>query len=449
MKQYVLMSGVLAMIFLASCSSQNDWSPVSGDIMTQWAKEVNPHQALPEYPRPQMARKNWKNLNGLWEYGIRPREESQPQSFDGQILVPFPVESALSGVKKAVGEENKLWYRHAFKLPKKWLQKRVILHFGAVDWETTVWINGKEIGKHRGGYDAFSFDITDFLNPKGQQEIVVAVWDPIDSGYQPRGKQVNKPGGIWYTSVTGIWQTVWLEPVPDLHLESLKIIPDVDQNQVKVQALCSGTRPNYQIHLKIKDGGQLIAEAKGVPFEEVVAKIENPKLWSPDNPFLYDLDVTLLNDKGQVIDQIKQDPNSRRLIVNAWNVGDIGKMALPPCHLLFQFYVADGKLSCQFYQRSADVFLGVPFNIASYALLTMMVAQVCDLRVGELIQNMGDTHLYLNHISQAKLQLSRQPYPLPSMILNPDVTSIYEFTYEDFELLNYQSHPHIKAEISI
>jgi len=158
---------------------------------------------------------------------------------------------------------------------------------------------------------------------------------------------------------------------------------------------------------------------------------------------------TVIDQISQVIEQIKRDPNSRRLIVNAWNVGDIGKMALPPCHLLFQFYVADGKLSCQFYQRSADVFLGVPFNIASYALLTMMVAQVCNLRVGELIQNMGDTHLYLNHISQAKIQLTRQPYPLPSMVLNAGVSSIYDFKYEDFELLNYQSHAHIKAEISI
>jgi len=152
---------------------------------------------------------------------------------------------------------------------------------------------------------------------------------------------------------------------------------------------------------------------------------------------------------SQVIDLIKREPYSRRLIVNTWNVGEINKMALPPCHLLFQFYVADGKLSCQFYQRSADVFLGVPFNISSYALLTMMVAQVCNLELGELIQNMGDTHLYLNHLEQAKIQLSREPYPLPTMVLNPDITSIYDFKYEDFSLLNYQSHPHIKAEISI
>ncbi len=157
----------------------------------------------------------------------------------------------------------------------------------------------------------------------------------------------------------------------------------------------------------------------------------------------------LIDQISQVINQIKQNPNSRRLIVNAWNVGDIPKMALPPCHLLFQFYVVDRKLSCQFYQRSADVFLGVPYNITSYALLTMMVAQVCNLDLGDLIQVMGDTHLYLNHFDQARLQLTREPYSLPTMKINPEVTSIFDFKYEDFELVNYQSHPHIKAEISV
>jgi len=158
---------------------------------------------------------------------------------------------------------------------------------------------------------------------------------------------------------------------------------------------------------------------------------------------------SVIDQMSQVIDRINHDPNSRRLIVNAWNVGEISKMALPPCHLLFQFYVVNGKLSCQFYQRSADVFLGVPFNIASYALLTMMVAQVCNLGLGDLIQLMGDTHLYLNHLDQARLQLMREPLPLPKMILNPDITSIFDFKYEDFELIDYQSHPHIKGEISV
>ncbi len=150
-----------------------------------------------------------------------------------------------------------------------------------------------------------------------------------------------------------------------------------------------------------------------------------------------------------VIDQIKTNPDSRRLIVSAWNVGEIERMALPPCHLLFQFYVADGKLSCQLYQRSADVFLGLPFNIASYSLLTLMVAQVCNLAPGDFVHTLGDTHLYLNHLEQTHLQLNRQPFPLPEMKVNPQVASIFDFQYEDFELTNYQSHPHIKAEVSI
>jgi thymidylate synthase len=152
---------------------------------------------------------------------------------------------------------------------------------------------------------------------------------------------------------------------------------------------------------------------------------------------------------SRVVEQIRRDPDSRRHIVSAWNVGEIEKMALPPCHLLFQFYVADGRLSCQLYQRSADVFLGVPFNIASYALLTLMMAQACDLQPGEFVHTFGDVHLYLDHIDQAKLQLTRQPYPLPQMAINPAVKSIFDFQYEDFELLNYQAHPHIKAEVSV
>lgn len=151
----------------------------------------------------------------------------------------------------------------------------------------------------------------------------------------------------------------------------------------------------------------------------------------------------------EVVEQIKTNPDSRRLIVNAWNVAEIDDMALAPCHCLFQFYVQDGKLSCQLYQRSADVFLGVPFNIASYALLTMMIAQVCDLEPGEFVHTFGDAHLYSNHIEQAKLQLSREPHPLPTMKLNPEVNDIFSFTFDDFELVGYEAHPHIKAEVSV
>ncbi len=160
-------------------------------------------------------------------------------------------------------------------------------------------------------------------------------------------------------------------------------------------------------------------------------------------------DGRVIDQISQVLEQIKTTPNSRRMIVNAWNVGEIDRMALPPCHLLFQFYVAEGRLSCQLYQRSADVFLGVPFNIASYALLTMMMAQVCDLQPGEFVHTLGDTHLYLNHLTQTQLQLTRAPFPLPTMHLNPAIKDLFAFTYEDFELRNYHAHPTIKAEISV
>jgi len=152
---------------------------------------------------------------------------------------------------------------------------------------------------------------------------------------------------------------------------------------------------------------------------------------------------------SQVIDQIRNTPDSRRIIVNAWNVGEIENMALPPCHMMFQFYVADGRLSCQLYQRSADIFLGVPFNIASYALLTMMIAQVCELAPGDFVHTLGDAHLYTNHLEQADEQLSRKPFPLPVMKINPEVKSIFDFKYEDFELVGYEAHPHIKAEVAV
>lgn len=152
---------------------------------------------------------------------------------------------------------------------------------------------------------------------------------------------------------------------------------------------------------------------------------------------------------SQVIDSIKNKPDSRRHIVSAWNVGELGKMNLPPCHVLFQFYVADGKLSCQLYQRSADVFLGVPFNIASYALLTLMVAQVSGLQPGDFVHTFGDAHIYSNHLEQVKLQLTREPFPLPQMKINPDIKNIFDFKFEDFELVGYQAHPHIKGEVAV
>jgi beta-galactosidase/beta-glucuronidase len=283
------------------------WKPAKGPLMTRWAKEVSPKNVHAEYPRPQMVRGSWKNLNGLWEYAIRPEDQAQPTNFDGQILVPFPVESALSAVMKRVEKENRLWYRHTFEVPAKWNKKRILLHFGAVDWDTTVLVNGKQVGTHRGGYDPFNFDITDALKDPGPQQIVLSVWDPSDKGGQPRGKQRREPRRIWYTPTTGIWQTVWLEPVSDPYIKSLKIVPDVDRQNIQVTAICSNGAPQYRVQVEARGKGLFAkkARATGKARQEIVLPIKKPKLWSPGSPYLYDLKVTLLDGQGTKVDAVK------------------------------------------------------------------------------------------------------------------------------------------------
>jgi hypothetical protein len=206
---------------ISTTFAQPKWSAKTGPLMTRWSKEVSPDNALPDYPRPQMVRAKWMNLNGLWDYAITDKDAvhgaSAAAQWDGQILVPYPIESALSGVMKRVSPEQRLWYRRSFKLPADWAKDtRVLLHFGAVDWDATVSVNGREVIRHKGGFDPFTIDVTDALKPdhQAEQELTVSVWDPTDAGTQPRGKQVREPHGIWYTPVTGMWQTVWLEPVP-------------------------------------------------------------------------------------------------------------------------------------------------------------------------------------------------------------------------------------------
>ena len=209
-----------------------DWQPAESPLTTQWTNQVNPDRTLPEYPRPQMTRKDWTNLNGLWDYAIRGRADASVARYDGQILVPFPLESALSGVKKPLTPDQRLWYHRTFTAPNL-KGKRLLLHFGAVDWQTEVFVNGKPVGKHEGGYDPFTFDVTAALKGKGPEDLVVAVWDPSDAGPQPRGKQVLNPQNIWYTAVSGIWQTVWLEPVPEHFIDSLTLTPDLDSSQLQ------------------------------------------------------------------------------------------------------------------------------------------------------------------------------------------------------------------------
>ncbi len=293
------------LVILAGCSTANQgWKPADGPLMTRWAKNVSPQNVHQEYPRPQMVRDDWLNLNGLWQYAIRPKNQPQPEQFDGKILVPFPIESALSGVMKTVGEPNTLWYRRDFAVPQKWQDKRVLLHFGASDWETTVWVNGNKMGTHRGGYDPFSFDITESLRPGRQQEIVVAVWDPTDAGNQPRGKQVARPHGIWYTSVTGIWQTVWLEVVNVAHIESLVIVPDIDGQLVRVTPKCSAQADGLAVEVEVKQNNKVVSNVSGKTSQEIILRITNPKLWSPDSPFLYDLRVTLLDGANKQADRV-------------------------------------------------------------------------------------------------------------------------------------------------
>ncbi len=293
-------------------AQDNTWQAAGNKIMTAWAAEVTSEQPLPEYPRPQMVRDNWHNLNGSWDYAITPKAEKQPASFDGKILVPFAVESALSGVGQTVGKDSMLWYKTTFTLPAAMKKQNVLLHFGAVDWQTTVYVNGQQAGTHQGGYDPFSFDITSLLKKSGSQEITVSVWDPTDEGPQPRGKQVKNPQGIWYTPVTGIWQTVWIEGVPPSHITSTKNTPDLDNKTFTVAAEVANSQAGDQLRVRVLDGQDKVAEQTVSVNEAASLSIADPKLWSLENPHLYDLDVALLR-KGKVVDQVKSYSAMRKI----------------------------------------------------------------------------------------------------------------------------------------
>ena len=291
-------------VFLLSLSLSAQWQPVGDKLKTKWASEIDVNNVLPEYPRPIMERDSWVNLNGMWDYAILPVGKETPKSFDGKILVPFAAESSLSGVQKEVGTNNELWYHREFTVPSNWKSDRVLLHFGAVDWKADVWVNDIKVGQHTGGFTPFSFDITSALT-KGNNKLVVRVWDPTDEGYQPRGKQVKRPEGIWYTPVTGIWQTVWLEPVSNNFIENIKVTPDIDKNILTVEAEMNKRDQSNIIEVKVKEGSRVVATAKSINNQSVeVAMPSNVKLWSPDNPFLYDLEVTVVNGSKQV-DKIK------------------------------------------------------------------------------------------------------------------------------------------------
>lgn len=269
------------------------WKPVGDKIKTPWAEKVDPANVLPEYPRPQMVRSQWVNLNGLWDYAIKPVGAMEPKTMDGKILVPFAVESSLSGVQKGLTEKDELWYRRTFSVPAAWKGSNVLLNFGAVDWKADVFVNDILAGSHTGGFTPFSLDITPYLKAKGGQKLVVRVFDGTDKGYQPRGKQVLTPNGIWYTPVSGIWQTVWIEPVAKSHISGIKAIPNLDQKNIAVTVAAENCTTGDLVEVKILDKGELVASATGLPGSPLRLCIAEPKLWSPDSPFLYDMEVSL------------------------------------------------------------------------------------------------------------------------------------------------------------
>ncbi|MHA2299299.1 MAG: glycoside hydrolase family 2 protein [Candidatus Hodarchaeales archaeon] len=291
---------------------ESTWQPVKGQLMTRWVKDIDHVNPLPEYPRPQLVRKDWLNLNGSWDYAIRPKKEKSLTAYDGKILVPFPLESALSGVKKKLSHKYHLFYRRYFRIPENWKGRRIILHFGAVDWETTVKVNGKNIGFHRGGFVPFSFDITGVINHDTENELEVMVWDPTDKGRQERGKQSLKPFTAFYNAVSGIWQTVWLEPVSEAYIKNIRVIPDIDHQIVSIKVNVENIQQDDTLAIEISADKVPILTTRNGGITEFSLSIPDPKLWSPSSPFLYDLTITLSRD-GSKLDEIRSYFGMRKI----------------------------------------------------------------------------------------------------------------------------------------
>jgi beta-galactosidase/beta-glucuronidase len=333
MKLRVIVVGIFLLI-IVQLQAQQPWAIKTDKILTPWAS-VDVNLPLPEYPRPQLTRSNnWKNLNGLWDYAITPKTTVSPTLFEGKILVPFAVESAISGVQRTVGKDSTLWYKNVVALPSSMRGQQVLLHFGAVDWQTEVFINGKSVGTHEGGFDPFTFNITSFLQKGTNQEIKIKVWDPTDEGTQPRGKQVKNPRGIWYTPVTGIWQTVWLEAVPQSYIVSTKQTPDIDNHTITVSGTFTNTLKNDQYKVEILEANQVIATTISSIDGASIVKLNNEKLWSPSNPFLYDLRISLIRN-NKTIDQVMSYFAMRKISVGKDAAG-IKRMLLNN-KFLFQF----------------------------------------------------------------------------------------------------------------
>ena len=311
MKNCLCTALVLSLMTAGTVSAQS-WAPAGDRIRTAWAEEVTPENVHKEYPRPQMVRPDWKSLNGLWEYSITPKNAAVPEKFDGQILVPFAVESSLSGVGRMLTPEDALWYKTTFRVPSAWKGMRLMLNFEAVDWQADVIVNDIQVGRHTGGYTHFSFDITPYLK-SGDNTLVVRVEDSTDNDFQPRGKQVREPKGIWYTAVSGIWQSVWIEPVAKAHVADYYAVSDIKAGKVDVTVTTEGALEGDVVKVELLEGGvgystdnasgKVIARGKTVPGGTVTLPVEDPRLWSPDSPYLYGLRVSVVRG-GKTIDAV-------------------------------------------------------------------------------------------------------------------------------------------------
>jgi len=302
------------LVLSVSCTPKDEinWKPAENPILTKWTSDVDPLKPWMQYPRPDMIRNAWLNLNGLWNYAIT-RKETKPEKWDGSILVPYPIESAISGVRKRVSENENLWYKRDFVIPNVWNNKHILLNFEACDWETKVWVDGKEVGTHRGGYDPFTFDITQSLGNQKHHELLVCVWDPTDKGTQPRGKQVSSPGSIWYTPTTGIWQTVWIEPVNESYISSFRTVTNADNGTIIFKSDVKNAAGG-SISFKIKKEGKTIATASGNVNNEITLQIKDPVLWSPDKPYLYDITIELKKN-NKIVDKVKSFTGIRKISI--------------------------------------------------------------------------------------------------------------------------------------